>query len=407
MSAARNAAPLSALVLSLLMAACTPEQQAKGPAAPPPAPPPAVVSVAKPEVRSITDREEYVGRFVATDTVEMRARVSGYLAGVDFRDGQRVNKGDLLFTIDKRPYQASLDQANADLARAQARLEAAAADLVRSERLIKERNISEQVYDQRVAAKRDADAQLAAAEAAVRRAQLELEFTDLRAPVSGRIGDRRVAPGNLVTGGAQGNTTLLATIVSLDPIYFEFTMDEAAHLRFARLQRGAGKSREGLQIELKLVDEDKYIHTGTVDFVDNVLDQSSGTIRMRARFDNGGDLFTPGMFGRVRMAVSQPYEALLIPEAAVLSDQSRKVVLTVTADNTVAPRPVTLGPSVDGLRVVRAGLTAQDTVIVNGLMKARPGAKVNPQPVAPPAGAPPAAPGTPVGQSPAPGQPRS
>ena len=407
MHAARNAAPVTALVLSMVLAACTPEQQAKGPTAPPPAPPPATVSVAKPEVRTITDREEYVGRFVATDTVEMRARVSGYLAGIDFRDGQRVNKGDLLFTIDKRPYQASLDQATADLARAQARLDSAAADLARSERLIKERNISEQVYDQRVAAKRDADAQLAAAEAALRRAQLELDFTELRAPVSGRIGDRRVAPGNLVTGGAQGNTTLLATIVSLDPIYFEFTMDEAAHLRFARLQRGVGKSREGLQVELKLVDEDKFIHTGAVDFVDNVLDQSSGTIRMRARFDNGGDLFTPGMFGRVRMAVSQPYEALLIPEAAVLSDQSRKIVLTVTPDNTVAPRPVTLGPAVDGLRVVRAGLKADDSVIVNGLMKARPGAKVTPQPVGPPPGAAPAAQGTPVGQSPTPGQPRS
>ncbi len=407
MHAARNAAPIPALLLLLALAACTPEQQAKGPAAAPPPPPPAVVTVAKPEVRTIVDREEYVGRFVATDTVEMRARVSGYLASIDFRDGQRVTKGDLLFTIDKRPYQASFDQATADLARAQARLDSASADLVRSERLIKERNISEQVYDQRVAAKRDADAQLASAEAALRRAQLELDFTELRAPVTGRIGDRRVAAGNLVTGGAQGNTTLLATIVSLDPIYFEFTMDEAAHLRFARLQRGAGKSRDGLPLELKLLDEDGFVHAGAVDFVDNVLDQSSGTIRMRARFDNAADLFTPGMFGRVRMAVSQPYEALLVPEAAVLSDQSRKIVLTVTPDNTVAPRPVTLGPAVEGMRVVRAGLKADDTVIVNGLMKARPGAKVNPQPAgAPPPGAP-GPQGTPVGQSPAPGQPRS
>ncbi len=328
----------------------------------------------------------------------MRARVSGYLASVDFRDGQTVTKGDLLFTIDKRPYQALLDQAGADLARAQARLDSAAADLARSERLIKERNISEQVYDQRVAAKRDADAQLEAAEAALRRAQLDLDFTELRAPVSGRIGDRRVAPGNLVTGGTQGNTTLLATIVSLDPIYFEFTMDEAAHLRFARLQRSAGKTRDGLELELRLLDETDFAHKGKVEFVDNVLDQSSGTIRMRARFANATDLFTPGMFGRVRMAVSPAYEALMIPEAAVLSDQSRKIVLTVTPDNTVAPRPVVLGPLIDGMRVVRAGLGANDTVIVNGLMKARPGSKVNPQP----AGAPPPTPsaqGAPAGAS--------
>ncbi len=406
MHAARSAAPAMVLFLLLGLAACTPEQQAKAPAAPPP-PPPAVVTVAKPETREIVEREEYVGRFVATDTVEMRARVSGYLASIDFRDGQRVNKGDLLFTIDKRPYQASLDQATADLARAQARVDSATADLVRSERLIKERNISEQVYDQRVAAKRDADAQLAAAEAALRRSQLDLDFTELRAPVTGRIGDRRVAPGNLVTGGTQGNTTLLATIVSLDPIYFEFTMDEAAHLRFARLQRGVGKGRDGLPLELKLLDEDGFVHAGAVDFVDNVLDQSSGTIRMRARFENAADLFTPGMFGRVRMAVSQPYAATLVPESAILSDQSRKIVLTVTPDNTVAPRPVTLGPAVDGMRVVRAGLKPDDTIIVNGLMKARPGAKVNPQPAgAPPAGAP-APQGTPVGQSPAAGQPRS
>ncbi|MHB2169771.1 efflux RND transporter periplasmic adaptor subunit [Alsobacter sp. R-9] len=406
MPAARSTASalLSAVALGAVLAAglaaCTPEQQAR-PAPPPP--PPATVTVAKPEVRTVTEREEYVGRFVATDTVEMRARVSGYLGSVNFRDGQRVNKGDLLFVIDKRPYEATLDQAQADIARAHARLDSAAADLSRSERLIKDRSISEQVYDQRVAAKRDADAQLEAAEAALRRAQLDLEFTELRAPVTGRIGDRRVAPGNLVTGGTQGNTTLLATIVSLDPIFFEFTMDEATHLRFARLQRSAGKNRDGLPVELKLLDEDTFTHQGVVEFVDNVLDQSSGTIRMRARFENASDLFTPGMFGRIRMAASQPYEALLIPEVAVVSDQSRKMVLTVTPDNTVAPRPVTLGPAFDGMRVVRSGLKPDDMVIVNGLMKARPGAKVNPVP----AGAPPAAPGAPVGQAPSASQPRS
>jgi RND family efflux transporter MFP subunit len=376
------------LLSAVALASCTPQEQAKKD--PPPAPPPPAVTVAKPTQRTITEQNEYVGRFVATDVVEMRARVSGYLDTVAFKDGQIVEKGQMLLTIDKRPYVAALDQARADLARAQARLDSAVADLNRSERLIKDNNISAQLYDQRVAAKRDADAQLESAEAQLRRAQLDLEFTDLRSPQRGRIGDRRVAVGNLVTGGTQGNTTLLATIVSLDPIHFEFQMDEAAYLRLARLLK-TGKERGGLPVALKLLDEKTFDHKGTINFVDNVLDQSSGTIRMRATFANPDDLFTPGMFARVQVPASDPYEAIMVPEAAVMSDQSRKLVLVVGPENVVQPRPVVLGALQDGFRVVKSGLGPDDQVIVNGLMKARPGTKVNPQPAGQPPGAPAAA----------------
>jgi multidrug efflux system membrane fusion protein len=376
------------LLSAVALAACTPQEQAKKD--PPPAPPPPAVTVAKPVQRTITEQNEYVGRFVATDVVEMRARVSGYLDTVGFKDGQIVDKGQLLFTIDKRPYVAALDQARADLARAQARVDSTVADLGRSERLIKDNNISAQLYDQRVAAKRDADAQLESAEAQLRRAQLDLDFTELRSPQRGRIGDRRVAVGNLVTGGTQGNTTLLATIVSLDPIHFEFQMDEAAFLRLARLLK-AGKDRGGLPVALKLLDEKTFEHKGDINFVDNVLDQSSGTIRMRATFPNPDDLFTPGMFARVQVPASDPYEAIMVPEAAVMSDQSRKLVLVLGPDNVVQPRPVVLGVLQDGMRVVKSGLGPDDQVIVNGLMKARPGSKVNPQPAGQPPGAPAAA----------------
>jgi RND family efflux transporter MFP subunit len=356
----------------MAVAGCGPSQPPQAPAMPPPA-----VTVDKPVKKTVVDKDEYVGRFNAAESVEVRARVSGYLDSISFRDGESVDKGQLLFTIDKRPYQSAVDQANADIARARARVESSTADVVRSERLIKEGNISDQLYEQRIAAKKDADASLLAAEASLRRAQLDLEFTELRSPVAGRIGDHRVSVGNLVTGGTTGNTTLLANIVSLDPIFFEFTIDESAYLRFMRLP-GIG-SKRGIPVDLKLVDDKDFVHTGTIDFVDNVIDQSSGTIRLRAVLDNPKGLFTPGMFGKVRVATSMPYEALLVPDAAVLSDQSRKVLMSVTPDDTVIPKLVQLGPVVDGLRVIRSGVSAEDTIIVNGLLRARPGSKVTPQ----------------------------
>jgi len=365
------------LLLAPGLAGCGNSQPPQGAGPPPPA-----VTVAKPVQRTIVDQDEYVGRFVSVDMVEVRARVSGYLDKVQFQDGQLVKQGDLLFTIDKRPFQNTLDQARASLAQAKATLAYAEGDLGRGEKLVRDKTITEQVYDQRLQAKRNAEASVGWNEIAVRQAELDLDFTDLRAPVAGRIGDRRVTPGNLVTGGTSGSTTLLATIVSIDPIRFEFTFDEASYLRYERLSSGGKEvtGREGsVVVALRLIDENDFVHRGYMDFVDNVIDRSSGTIRGRAVFSNPQGTFTPGMFARVRVPGSPAYPALLIPDVAIATEQARKYVLSVDADNKAVQKYVTLGQLVDDLRVVKEGLAADDRVIVNGLMQARPGIKVAPQ----------------------------
>ena len=377
----------AALSLAALLAACGQGQQQQA------APPPPAVTVAKPVERAVTDQDEYVGRFVAVESVEIRARVSGYLDQVHFRDGQMVKQGDLLFTIDKRPFQNAVEQSRANLTQAKANLSFTEADLERARHLVRDRTITEQLFDQRTQAFRSAQASVAANEAAVRQAELDLEFTELRAPVAGRIGDRRVSPGNLVAGGTVATTTLLATIVSIDPIRFEFTMDEASYLRYERLSRNGKEvtGRDGgVTVDLKLLDEPKFEHKGHMDFVDNVIDRSSGTIRGRAVFANPNGVFTPGMFGRVRVPGSPVYQALLVPDAAVGTEQTKKYVLVVGSDNTATAKYVTLGPLADdGLRVIKEGLAAGDRVVVNGLARIRPGQKVTPQEQ----GATPAAPG--------------
>lgn len=371
--------PRFAAALALLaLAGCGQGQPPAG--GPPPAP---TVTVAKPVERGVTDQDEYVGRFVAIDSVEVRARVSGYLDQIHFRDGQTVKQGDLLFTIDKRPFQNTVAQAQGTLAQAKANLAFAEADLDRGKQLVRDRTITEQTFDQRTQAFRAASASVAANEAAVRQAQLDLEFTELRAPVAGRIGDRRVSPGNLVAGGTAATTTLLATIVSLDPIRFEFTMDEASYLRYERFS-GSGKEvtgRDGgVLVGLKLLDEKNFDRNGYMDFVDNVIDRSSGTIRGRAVFSNPNGVLTPGMFGRIRVPGSPTYNALLLPDSAIGTEQVRKYVLVVGSDNTAVQKYVTLGSLTDdNLRVIKDGLSAGDRVVVNGLMRARPGQKVTPQ----------------------------
>jgi RND family efflux transporter MFP subunit len=367
----------AALSLALALAACGQGQQSAG------GPPPPTVTVAKPAVRAVTDQDEYVGRFVAIDAVEVRARVSGYLDKIDFRDGQMVKQGDLLFTIDKRPFQNTVAQARANLAQARANLAFAESDLERGKQLVRERTISEQVFQQRTQAFGSAQAAVAANEAAVKQAELDLEFTELRAPVNGRIGDRRVSPGNLVTGGTTGTTTMLANIVSMDPIRFEFTMDEASYLRYERFSK-MGKDvtgREGgVSVGLRLLDEKNFDRRGAMDFVDNVIDKSSGTIRGRAVFSNPDGVLTPGMFGRVRVPGSPSYDALLLPDAAIGTEQIKKYVLVVDGDNKAVMKYVTLGQLTDdNLRVIKDGIDANDRVVVNGLMRARPGQKVNPQ----------------------------
>jgi multidrug efflux system membrane fusion protein len=360
------------------------------------APPPPAVTVAFPIQRTITDFDEYVGRFVAVDEVEVRSRVSGYLDKIYFKDGQMVKEGDLLFTIDKRPFQTALDQAKANLQRAQAELAFAQGDLDRAAQLVRDKTITQQTFDQRTQVKRVAEANVAAQEAAVRQAQLDLQFTDLRAPVSGRIGDRRVSVGNLVTGGTTGNTTLLATIVSTDPIRFEFTFDEASYLRYERLANkgNVDEARDNIAarggsspVRLKLIDEKDFGHTGRMDFIDNVIDKSTGTIRGRAVFANPAGIFTPGMFARVQIAASAPYTALLVPDSAIGSEQARKFVYIVKPDDTVAQKYVELGPLDGNDRVIKSGLEPTDRVVVDGLMRVRPGVKVKPEMQQPPASA--------------------
>jgi len=346
------------------------------------APPPPKVTVAKPEQRTIVDQDEYVGRFVAIDSVEVRSRLSGYLASVHFTDGQIVKKGDLLFTLDRRPFQILLDQARANLAQSRATLAYAEADLARGQQLVRDKTITEQVFDQRTQAKRVSEAAVAANDALVHQAELDFqEYSQLRAPIDGRIGDRRVSPGNLIPAGLTGNTSPLATIVSIDPIRFEFTFDESAYLRYERLNRGTDPATRwsSTPVKLKLLDENAFDHEGHMDFVDNAISQSSGTIRGRAVFPNPTGLLTPGMFGRIQVPGSPPYQALLVPDAAIATEQTRKYVMVVDGENVARQRYVTLGQSIGGLRVIKEGLQAEDRVIVDGLMRARPGVKVTPQ----------------------------
>jgi RND family efflux transporter MFP subunit len=367
-----------AIALASALAGCGDSQKAA-------APPPPEVIVAAPVKRTVTDYDEYVGRFVAVDSVEVRARVSGYLESVHFTDGQLVKEGDLLFTIDRRPFRNALDQMRANLETAKSNLKYTKADFDRASQLVREKTITDQTFEQRAQAHRNAEAAVAAGEAQVRQAELDLAFSELRAPISGRIGDRRVSPGNLVTGAASGSTTLLATIVSMDPIRFEFTFDEASFLRYERLSKqdngnDIASRGGGTAVSLKLIDEKKFDHKGRMDFIDNVIDRATGTIRGRAVFDNPKGLFTPGMFGRVRVPGSAPYETLLVPDVAVGTEQVRKYVLVVNKDNVATQKFVTLGPVIDNnLRIIKDGLAADDRVIVSGLMRARPGSKVTPK----------------------------
>ncbi|MFA6265600.1 MAG: efflux RND transporter periplasmic adaptor subunit [Pseudolabrys sp.] len=367
-----------ALALAVLVASCgdSQKQQAGGP-------PPQPVTVATPIKRQVFDYDEYVGRFVAVGSVEVRARVSGYLDSVHFKDGQLVKDGDLLFTIDKRPFENAAAQARATLSAAQSNLAFTESDYTRGQQLVKEKTITDQTFEQRSQAFRNARAAVSGAEAQVRTADLDLEFTELRAPIAGRIGDRRVTPGNLVTGGTGGNTTLLATIVSTDPIYFEFTFDEASYLRYERnAKNGQDVASRGasVQVALKLIDEKDFVHNGRMDFVDNVIDRATGTIRGRAVFENKNSEFTPGMFGRVRVPATAPYDALLVPDTAIGSEQVRKYVLVVDAENKAQTRYVTLGQLIDGkLRVIKEGLGPDDKIIVNGIARVRAGQPVSPQ----------------------------
>jgi multidrug efflux system membrane fusion protein len=345
-------------------------------------PPAMPVTVSEPIAKRVVQWDEYSGRFEARAIVEIRARVSGFVDKLLFNDGQWVNAGDPLFTIDKRPYEIAVESAMADVARNRAQVELAELQVQRGAALVASRNIPEAENDTRKSNLAVAKAQLKAAEAALHNAQLNLEWTNVTAPLAGRISDRKVDPGNLIQGGQQG-ATLLATIVSTDPIYFIFDVSESDHLRYQRLYLLGVRNQSGsadIPVRIKLADETEWKRLGKVDFVDNVLSPRSGTIRTRALVDNKDNLLTPGIFGRIQLYGGE-YNALLIPDSAVVSDQARKIVFVVGKDNVVQARPVTLGPIYEGLRVVREGLKDDEQVVLDGLANpmVRPGAKIAPQ----------------------------
>ncbi len=339
--------------------------------------PPPPVSVAKPVVKEIVERDDFIGRFEAVDTVDLRARVSGYLAQIHFADGALVKAGDLLFTIDQRPYQAALDDAVASVASAQAGVDFSAGDLERADALLKSGNITGQVADQRRQSALSARATLDRARATLVRAKLDMEFTEIRAPIAGRISRRLVSIGNLINA----NDTLLTTVVSLDPIQFYFDADERSFLDYlSDLVPGAHTGRGGSRdVAVALTGEAEPTHKGHIDFVDVRLDQASGTMRGRALLDNKDLSLTPGLFGRISIAGGKSYKGILIPDEALGTDQDRRIVYLVGADNKVTSRVVRPGPRIDGYRVIRDGLKGDETIVVNGLMRVRPGIAVQPK----------------------------
>lgn len=344
-----------------------------------PAPPPKV-TVSQPVVRELIEWDKYTGRLEAIETVDVRARVNGYLESIHFKDGQLVKKGDLLFVIDPRPYKAELDNAQAELKLAKARLDLAKDDLVRAKKLLGARAISEEEADTRSSNERVAQASVEQAEAAVESAKLNVEFTQVRAPINGLMSRKLVTEGNLINGGTGG--TVLTTIVSLDPIYCYVDVDEQSYLKYMRLEK-EGKLANTRDVRkpayLELANETRFPHKGYMDFMDNRIDTSTGTITGRGVFPNSDNTLKPGLFARVQIPGSGKYEAVLIPDEAIGSDQSQRFVLIVRGDNTVEYRVVEPGAMVNGLRIIREGLKPNERIVVKGLQRVRLGIKVDPQ----------------------------
>jgi RND family efflux transporter MFP subunit len=342
------------------------------------------VSIASALERDVTEWDEFTGRLEAVESVEVRPRVTGYIESVNFTEGSTVRKGDLLFIIDPRPYRAELSKAEAELARAVARSELAASDAARSEKLVDIKAVSREEYDTRINASREAKADVAAARAAVDAAKLNLEFTRITAPISGRISKAVVTAGNLVTGGSNA-ATLLTTVVSLDPMYVTFEGDEQIYLKYAELSRRGERpsSRDAANpVLMGLANETDYPHRGEMVFVDNQIDPRTGTIRARASFGNKDGYLTPGLFARVKLLGHNSYHAVLVDDRAIGTDQSQKFVYVIDSQNKVTYRPVKVGRLTDGLRIVQQGLQPGENVVVNGLQRVRPGVVVAPERVA-------------------------
>lgn len=361
--------------IAALLFSCT-SAFAQEAASPPPPPP---VTVARPVVRDVVDSDEFIGRFEAVDQVSIRSRVAGYLDKIEFKDGALVKQGDPLFTIDQRPYITALSQAEASLEVAKTTLIYAEAQFKRTESLASSGTLSASQLDDRRRDFISAQANVRGAEAALARARLDLEYTRITAPLSGRIDRRLISVGNLV----QPDQTILTTIVSLDPIDFYFDVDERNLLSYAKTARERGSNLQegggGIEVTVRVADANEKPFKGTVDFAENRIDSETGTVRVRARFANPDFVLQPGLFGRVDVAASNSYRGILVPDEAIGSDQNERIVFTVTEDGTVTPKPVRIGPKLYGYRVIRSGMTGDETIVVNGLMRIRPGVKVKPE----------------------------
>ena len=361
----------------LLYFGLAPHRANKAAAVPTPAP---QVTVSAPLQREIDSRAGFLGQFSAIDRVELRAQVGGTLTEIHFTDGQVVHKGDLLFVIDPRPYEIKLEQARAALQTASARVELANAQLSRAQSLRRNEFATQETVDQRTSDQDSSKAAVEDAKARIRDAELDLEYCRVRAPFSGRIGARQISIGSLVAGSraATSPTTLLATLVSLDPLYLDFDMSESDFLTFSRERARVGGPLAN-KVMIGLSDENSFGREGTLDFIDNTLDRSSGTIHARATVPNPDLFLAPGQFARLRVAIAPPAPVYLLPDAAVMLDQSQRLVMTVGPDATVKPKIVTTGDLRGGLRVIQSGLGPSDRVIIDGLVRAIPGARVAPQ----------------------------
>jgi RND family efflux transporter MFP subunit len=376
----RSIVPISLAVIAVasaavLLSGCTSEATTGA------APAPVHVSIAAALERNVTQWDEFTGRLEAVESVEVRPRVTGYIESVNFAEGSLVNKGDLLFVIDPRPYRAELAKAEAELTRATARVELADSDVARSDKLRAIKAVSQEEFDTRLNAAREARANVAAADAAVDATRLNLEFTRVVAPIAGRISKAAVTAGNLVSGGSS-QSTLLTTIVSVDPIYVSFEGDEQVYLKYGELARRGAKHSAPNSVQMGLANEQGYPHVGSFAFIDNQIDSRTGTIRARAAFDNKEGFFTPGLFARVKLLGHDSFKAVLVDDRAVGTDQSQKFVFVVDAQNKVAYRTVKVGRLTDGLRIVTEGLQPGESVVVNGLQRVRPGEVIAPQKVA-------------------------
>jgi RND family efflux transporter MFP subunit len=359
----------------LLVAGFAASAEAQEPAAPPPP----EVSVAKPVKRSVVDWAEMPGRFEAANYVEVRAQVAGSLMSVHFEDGQFVQPGDLLFRIDPAQFDAALRAAEAAIKVNQTKLDLTAQEQKRGQELRQSGNIPESLFQQRNQAFLEAQANLDAAKAEFERASINVGYTEIKAPIAGRAGRKLVTEGNLISAGSSG--TLLTTIVQLDPVHFYFDVDEQSFLTYQRARTGEALSQHYQTVWIALSDETEFTHEGKLDFLANQIDPATGTIRVRAVLPNKDGFITPGLFGRVKLQTRPPYDALILPDEAIALDQTRRLVMTVKEDGTVESKEVQIGPRIGKFRVITSGLDENDTVIVNGLMRARPGAKVAPKTV--------------------------